>query len=94
MLAGNFADLIASFDKIKKELGHPAVLIYNAGPGVQWPPPGKCPSMAPVKQAPASCVHTTVPDITPIASKIVLLLTQPASWGTRPCPMLRVQSAV
>ncbi|DBA95579.1 hypothetical protein WJX82_008709 [Trebouxia sp. C0006] len=37
---GKPAEVIAAFDKIKEQLGHPEVLIYNAGPGgVTFPPP-------------------------------------------------------
>lgn len=40
--AGKPAEVIAAFDKIKEQLGHPEVLIYNAGPGgVTFPPPSK-----------------------------------------------------
>lgn len=38
--AGKPAEVIAAFDTIKEQLGHPEVLIYNAGPGgVTFPPP-------------------------------------------------------
>lgn len=37
---GKPADVVTAFDKIKEQLGHPEVLIYNAGPGgVTFPPP-------------------------------------------------------
>ena len=42
--AGKPAEVIAAFDKIKEQLGHPEVLIYNAGPGgVTFPPPNSVP---------------------------------------------------
>ena len=38
--AGKPAEVIVAFDKIKEQLGHPEILIYNAGPGgVTFPPP-------------------------------------------------------
>lgn len=38
--AGKPTEIVAAFDTIKQQLGHPEVLIYNAGPGgTSWPPP-------------------------------------------------------
>lgn len=43
--AGRVAEVVAAFDKVKQQLGHPEVLIYNAGPGgISWPPPSKKPT--------------------------------------------------
>ena len=42
--AGKATEVVAAFDKVKQQLGHPEVLIYNAGPGgISWPPPSKAP---------------------------------------------------
>lgn len=39
-VVGKPAEIAAAFDKIKEQMGHPEVLIYNAGPGgMSWPPP-------------------------------------------------------
>ena len=44
--AGKATQMVAAFDEIKQQLGHPEVLIYNAGPGgMSWPPPSKAPRM-------------------------------------------------
>lgn len=42
--AGKATEMVAAFDRVKQQLGHPEVLIYNAGPGgISWPPPSKAP---------------------------------------------------
>ena len=38
--AGNRDDIKRGFQEVRDQLGHPSVLIYNAGPTLAWPPPG------------------------------------------------------
>ena len=38
--AGDAASVREAFQTIREKLGAPEVLVYNAGPGMKWPPPG------------------------------------------------------
>jgi NAD(P)-dependent dehydrogenase (short-subunit alcohol dehydrogenase family) len=37
--AGKAQDVVAAHAKVFEAFGAPEVLVYNAGPGITWPPP-------------------------------------------------------
>ena len=37
--AGKAQDVVAAHEKVIDAFGAPEVLVYNAGPGITWPPP-------------------------------------------------------
>ena len=76
---GKPTDLVAAFDKIKSQLGHPEVLIYNAGPGgMSWPPPSKAP--IPLRNAHFLCAMQIAVSLTLMTLSTALLRLR-SCWG-------------